>query len=151
MFLAVLHILDDQFLGKVSHRIHTRMIFRFRKLTGHSLYLYRIISKPIVQKSRETNVPAWLLLPTIGNAAVGAIFVFSPSSLLSAISGAEGAWIGIVYLVAGALFLVALLLGWYLSTFTIQNNKDKKTKNIAVIIFISIMAANTVRLKTPLG
>jgi hypothetical protein len=110
--------------------------------------LESIISKPIVQKSRETNVPAWLLLPTVGTALVGAIFVFSPSSILSAISGTEGSWIGIVYLVAGALFLVALLGGWFLSTFSIRSNIDKKNKNVAVIIVIGVMAANTVMLAT---
>lgn len=108
--------------------------------------LETIISRPIVQKSRETNVPAWLLLPTVGTGLVGAVFVFSPSSLLSSISGTEGAWIGIVYLVSAALFLVALLLGWFLSAFTIRNNIDKNNKNVAVLIVIGVMAANTVML-----
>jgi hypothetical protein len=110
--------------------------------------LERIISKPIVQKSRETNVPAWLTLPTLGNCLVGAILLYSPSSLLSESSGAESSWIGVIYLVAGSLFFVALLMGWFLSTFSIRNSIDKKNKNIAVLVFIGVMAANTVMLAT---
>lgn len=112
--------------------------------------LQRIISKPIVQKSRETNVPAWLLLPTLGNALAGWLFLFSPSSLLSSRSGAGAAnsWIGSVYLVAAAFFCIAMLTGWLLSSFSIQDNLDKKRKNIAVIVFIVVMATNTVLLVT---
>lgn len=108
--------------------------------------LERIITKPIVQKSRESNVPAWLSLPSITNTLVGIILLFSPSSLLSSSSGAESSWIGVVYMVAGGLFLIALITGWYLSAYTIQNHADKQTKNIAVLILITMMAANVVML-----
>ena len=103
-----------------------------------------IISKPIIQKSRETNVPSWLLLPTVLNALAGALFEFSPSSLLNTISGAGGEWIGIAYLVAAGLFLVALLMGWFLSNFSIQNSIDKNNKSLAVVVLIGVMVANTV-------
>jgi tellurite resistance protein TehA-like permease len=79
---------------------------------------------------------------------VGAILLYSPSSLLSESSGADASWIGVIYLVAGSLFFVALLMGWFLSTFSIRNSIDKKNKNLAVIIFIGVMAANTVMLAT---
>lgn len=110
--------------------------------------LERIITKPIVQKSRETNVPAWLSLPTITNALVGGVFLFSPSSVLSESSGSKSSWIGIVYLVSGGLFLMALLTGWFLSIYTIQNHGDKQTKNAAVILMVIMMAANVVMLGT---
>ena len=110
--------------------------------------LERIISKPIVQKSRESNVPAWLTLPTSGCALVGAIFLYSPSSLLSASSGSQKSWIGIIYLAAAGLFFLAAALGWFLSAFSIRNSVDKKNKNVAVIIFIGIMAANMFMLAT---
>ena len=58
--------------------------------------LERIITKPIVQKSRESNVPAWLSLPSITNMLVGGILLFSQSSLLNSNSGSESSWIGIV-------------------------------------------------------
>ena len=110
--------------------------------------LERIITKPIVQKSRESNVPAWLSLPSITNMLVGGILLFSQSSLLNTNSGSESSWIGIVYLVTGALFLVALIMGWYLSAYTIRNHADKQSKNVAVVIMIAMMAANVVMLVT---
>jgi hypothetical protein len=106
--------------------------------------LERIISKPIVQKSRESNVPAWLTLPTSAGALVGSIFLFSPSSLLKNTSTGSTKWIGHVYLVTSALFLITALIGWFLSSFSIRNAADKKTKNIAVNIFIMIMATNCI-------
>lgn len=108
--------------------------------------LERIISKPIVQKSRETNVPLWLSLPMLTNAIVGLVFLFSPSSLLTSSSGSDTTWIGPLYLIAAALFLVGLLTGWYLSVFTIRNSSDKQTKSVAVIIFIFVMFANALML-----
>ena len=56
--------------------------------------LERIISKPIVQKSRESNVPAWLTLPTSVGALVGSVFLWSQSSVLSASSSSDISWIG---------------------------------------------------------
>ena len=35
-------------------------------------------------------------------------------------------------------------MGWFLSAFSIRNSADKKTKNVAVNVFIGVMAANTV-------
>ena len=110
--------------------------------------LQRIISKPIVQKSRETNVPAWLLLPTVGNTLAGVLFLFSPSSLLSSRSGAGNSWIGFIYLGTAGLFFIAMMTGWFLSAFSIQDNIDKRKKNIAVVVFIGVMATNTVLLAT---
>jgi hypothetical protein len=112
--------------------------------------LQMIISKPIVQKSRETNVPGWLLLPTVGNALAGWLFRFSPSSLLNSMSGAgaENSWIGSAYLATAVLFCIAMLTGWLLSSLEIQDNVDKKRKNVAVIVFIIVMATNTVLLMT---
>jgi hypothetical protein len=107
--------------------------------------LERIISKPIVQKSREQNVPAWLTLPTLGCALVGAIYQYSPSSLLADASTGNG-WISLVYLITAAVFLAAALLGWFLSIFSIRNSADKQYKSSAVLVFIALMAANTIML-----
>jgi hypothetical protein len=106
--------------------------------------LAHIITKPIVQKSRESNVPAWLFLPTVTNAMVGVVLRFSPSSLLneSSSAGHESSWIGIAYLCVASLFLVSLLTGWFLSSFTIRNHGDKQTKNVAVVAMIVMMATN---------
>ena len=111
-------------------------------LMVHSLQ--HIITKPMVQKSRESNVPAWLFLPTLTNTMVGGVLHFSPSSLLSesSSSGNESSWIGVAYLVVAGLFFAALLTGWFVSAFTIRNHGDKQTKAVAVVAMIFMMATN---------
>ena len=101
--------------------------------------LERIISRPMVQKSRESNVPAWLSLPTIGCSIVGAVFRYSPSSVLSARSGSTYSWIGTAYLACGVLFFLTAILGWFISTFSILSGRDKRYKHISVIFFIFLM------------
>jgi hypothetical protein len=104
--------------------------------------LERIISKPIVQKSRETNVPGWLTFPTVATALVGTVYLYSPSSFLRVLESQR--WVGILYLATSGLFLVALLIGWFLSGFTIRSNVDKRNKGTAVVVFISVLAINTI-------
>jgi hypothetical protein len=108
--------------------------------------LERIISKPIVQKSRETNVPGWLTFPTIGTALVGTIFLFSQSSLLRTLK--ENKWVGIMYTVTSGLFLIALLMGCCLSSYSVRSNVDKRRKSTAVIVFIGVLAVNVSLLAT---
>ena len=56
--------------------------------------LESIISRPLIQKSRESNLPAWLALPIIGSILMGTIFAFADSSGLSTQSETEASWIG---------------------------------------------------------
>ena len=93
----------------------------------------------MVQKSRESNVPGWLSLPTIGCSVVGAVFRYSPSSVLSAHSGSSYSWIGTAYMACGVLFFITVMLGWFISTFSILSGRDKRYKHISVIVFISFM------------
>lgn len=102
--------------------------------------LERIISRPLVQKSRESNVPAWLSLPTMGCSIVGAVFRYSPSSVLSARSGSTYSWIGTAYMASGVLFFLTAMLGWFISTFSILSGRDKRYKHISVIFFIFLQA-----------
>ena len=44
--------------------------------------LERIISKPMVQKSREVNVVGWLTFPVFCTALFGSIILFSPYTYL---------------------------------------------------------------------
>ena len=44
--------------------------------------LERIISKPMVQKSREVNVVGWLTFPVCCTALFGSIILFSPYTSL---------------------------------------------------------------------
>jgi hypothetical protein len=108
--------------------------------------LERIISKPIVQKSRETNVPGWLFFPTVATALVGTVFLFSQSSLLRTLK--EHIWVGLLYIVTSGLFFIALLMGCCLSSYSIRSNADKRRKGTAVIIFILVLAVNASLLAT---
>jgi hypothetical protein len=108
--------------------------------------LERIISKPIVQKSRETNVPGWLTFPTIGTALVGTVFLFSHSSLLRTLK--EHNWVGMMYTITSGLFFIALLMGCCLSSYSVRSNVDKRRKGTAVMVFIGVLAVNASLLAT---
>jgi hypothetical protein len=108
--------------------------------------LERIISKPIVQKSRETNLPGWLTFPTVATALVGAVFLFSPSSFLRQLE--EQRWVGILYLLSSSLFFMALAMGCCFSAFSIRSNADKRNKSTAIIIFILVLGTNVLVLAT---
>ena len=95
-----------------------------------------IITKPIVQSAREANIPLWLALPTITCTTLGAVLVFSPSSV---VGGPGISWIGIFYFACGAAFFLGSLLSWYIATFRILNSRDKTNKSIAVLLFVIIM------------
>lgn len=98
-----------------------------------------IITKPVVQSSRESNVPVWLSGPTIGCGTVGSILLFSPSSIVQQASKSGSSWIGVVYLVCGLTFFISGLLGWFISAFSILNSRDKRNKICAVLLFITLM------------
>ena len=91
--------------NKAQEDMETYMLFYYTGLAGVGCVLMgllllmvnsleRIISKPIVQKSRESNVPAWMTLPTSVSALVGSVFLWSQSSVLSASSSSDISWIG---------------------------------------------------------
>lgn len=94
----------------------------------------------MVQKSREQNVPAWLMLPILGCVAVGAVLGFSPTSVLSAGDG-NYQWIGVAYIACGGIFFLSACLGWFISVFSILSNRDKRYKLVAVFLFIILMAS----------
>lgn len=58
-----------------------------------------IITKPIVQASRESNAPAWMLVPIIGCLSLGAIFLFSISTEFGGGTQAH-VWVGALYVIA---------------------------------------------------
>ncbi|GKY94251.1 hypothetical protein MPSEU_000390900 [Mayamaea pseudoterrestris] len=100
--------------------------------------LENIISKPLVQKSRESNVPGWLTLPCIGCLALGGFLTFgNQSTLNSEITNRESiAWlIGPMYISTGGCFVVAAILGWYISNVSILSTMDKRRKLLAVYSF----------------
>lgn len=105
--------------------------------------LERIVSRPMVQKSREQNVPAWLSLPFLGCTVVGAVFRYSPSSVLSVENESSYSWMGTAFMASGILFMLAAALGWFISSFSILSSRDKRYKHLSVMIFIFIMAVTS--------
>jgi len=77
--------------------------------------LESIISAPIVQRSKETNIPLWLTFPIIFCFATGTTLMFNNSSLVNSDSGSKSLnWIGVCYILSGATFTVSALLGWFM-------------------------------------
>lgn len=73
-----------------------------------------MISLPLIQRSKDSNVAAWLLLPIIGCALFGALIAFSTTSSLNTRTNAAGeaswtrlSWIGPLFMAAGGKFLVS--------------------------------------------
>ena len=69
--------------------------------------LENVITRPILAKSKERNIPLWLTLPCIGCTATGVALLFSPSSILKLGAELSKSWPGVVYLVAGGLYFIA--------------------------------------------
>lgn len=101
--------------------------------------LERVLTKPIIEKSRERNIPMWLTLPILGCAAIGSILLFAPSSILNINTISTKSWPGLVYLIAAALYALAALLGYCISRFAILNTRDKHAKSFMVYLFIAVM------------
>jgi len=74
-----------------------------------------LISAPIVQRSKESNVPLWLTFPIIFCFGGGFVLLFSPQSFLSDKSGPRSIyWISVCYILSGVTFTVSALLGWFM-------------------------------------
>lgn len=57
-----------------------------------------IITKPIVQASRESNAPAWMFVPIVGCFSLGAVFLFNASSIFEGGTRAH-VWVGALYVI----------------------------------------------------
>jgi hypothetical protein len=103
--------------------------------------LESIISRPFVQKSKEANIPRWLLLPTIVCGSAGLLYAFSSSSVLNPDSGTSDVvapLIGPLFIGTAVSFLLAAILAWFLGSFSIYNTQQKHRKSIAILVFIVI-------------
>jgi hypothetical protein len=100
-------MLDASILSGQSHN-RPSLLLVFPQLHLMSKTLESIISKPLVQKSRESNVPAWLLFPIAGCASYGALYAFSTTSGLNtrAQGRNEASWIGPLFMTAGGRSIV---------------------------------------------
>lgn len=110
--------------------------------------LQGIVSRPLVQKSRESNVPAWFALPILGSFAIGIVYGFAESSGLSTQTDTEAAFVGPLFLAIGGLFLLSALLGWAISAYSILNTRAKRTKLAMILLFIGFTSALVVLLAT---
>lgn len=99
-----------------------------------------VITRPMIQKSWERSIPLWLLLPISGCASVGAVLLFSPTSILKFTGGSTtNSWPGILYLITAFLYAFAAFLGCCISRFSILNARDKRTKTIMVLLYILVI------------
>lgn len=130
-----MYALVDDFVRKILHQLSN--IPLQLSLTVH--LVEGIITKPIVQKSRERNIPLWLVLPMVGCLLTGALLLFLPSSALRYDIGETYYWPGVVFLISGSFYFFAALLGWFISTFSILNARDKRTKNYAILLYIGTL------------
>ena len=69
--------------------------------------LESIITSPLVEKSRESSIPSWLMLPMAGCFICGSLFTYSPSSILNIRyeSVANLQWIAPIFMIAGGTLL----------------------------------------------
>lgn len=139
LLVFIVSILNDRrsTTWRISHllSLHHQLLLAINALEN-------IISKPLVQKSRESNVPGWLTLPCLGCLGLGGFLTFaSQSSLSTEVTNRESiAWlIGPMYVVTGGCFLVAALLSWYISNVSILSTMDKRRKLFAVYLFTADM------------
>lgn len=76
----------------------------------------------------------------IGCIAIGLLYTFSTSSVLSTNSGNNTlAWIGPLYIATAGLFFLASIFGWFLSSYSILSARHKRYKLVAVVLFILVM------------
>jgi hypothetical protein len=66
--------------------------------------LMHIISKPLVQKSRENNLAAWLTLPLLGCIGLGTVLAFSDVSVVKTDVRSKYSWAGPAFIATGSTF-----------------------------------------------
>jgi len=96
--------------------------------------LQAIITLPIVQRSKESNIPLWLMVPIIGCTMLGAFLLFDGTSVAEEYK--DFMWIAIAYLVSGGLFFLAALLGILLKFYSVLNSRQRRIKQGIVILFM---------------
>jgi len=103
--------------------------------------LRSIISEPIVQRSKESNIPLWLTLPAAGCLMLGFLTIDS-TSLLNDDNLDQPIWIEAIpnlFIVAGVAFSMSVLLGWFNFMKGVFNTQDKMLKQITVYLYILVI------------
>ncbi|KAL7537067.1 hypothetical protein ACHAWF_005649 [Thalassiosira exigua] len=96
--------------------------------------LQAVITLPIVQRSKESNIPLWLTLPTAGCYFVGYLLHFAEGSVTEEVQ--DMYWIALTYFVSGGAFTLAALIGYVLKFYSVLNGRQKKIKQGVVIAFL---------------
>ena len=80
--------------------------------------LESIITTPLVEKSRESSIPTWLMLPMAGCFICGSLFTYSPSSILNIRyeSVTHLQWIAPIFMIAGGMLYI------YMRFYCFQNH-----------------------------
>ena len=103
--------------------------------------LRSIISEPIVQRSKQSNIPLWLTLPAAGCIMLGFLTIDS-TSLLNDDNLDQPIWIEAIpnlFIVAGVAFSMSVLLGWFNFMKGVFNTQDKMLKQITVYLYILVI------------
>lgn len=108
--------------------------------------LQAIITLPIVQRSKESNIPMWLIVPIVGSFAIGYLLNYSRSSVTEEIE--EVYFMAIAYLVSAGLFSLAALVGFFLKCYTVLNGRQRRIKQGVVITFIATLVLTLFSLGT---
>jgi len=96
--------------------------------------LQSIITLPIVQRSKESNIPLWLTFPIVGCYTVGTMLLYAQTSVTNEIRDVY--WIALVYLLSGGAFTLAAIVGYFLQFYTVLNGRQRRWKQLTVIMFI---------------
>jgi len=96
--------------------------------------LQAIITLPIVQRSKESNIPLWLTFPIIGCYSIGYLLLYSESSVTSEFQDVY--WIGLAYFLSGGAFTLAAMVGIFLKCYTVLNGRQRRIKQGVVVFFI---------------
>lgn len=99
--------------------------------------LQGIITLPIVQRSKESNIPLWLTFPIVGCYSIGYLLIYSESSFEQSVQDVY--WIGLAYFVSGGAFTLAALVGIFLKCYTVLNGRQRRIKQGVVVLFIVII------------
>jgi hypothetical protein len=97
--------------------------------------LQAIITLPIVQRSKESNIPLWLTFPIIGCYTIGYLLFSSQTALTYELQDVY--WIALVYLLSGGAFTLAALVGYFLKFYTVLNRRQRRFKQGVVVLFIA--------------
>ncbi len=103
--------------------------------------LQAIITLPIVQRSKESNIPLWLTFPIIGSYMIGYVLLFSETSIDEVLEDIK--WMGITYMVSGGSFTLLALVGLVLKCYPVLNTTQKKVK-LSMIRFFLVLIILTI-------